>query len=289
MKRERTSQVVLVLVGLFYSFWGYLLFDALWHSRWLNGHNDVLPMFLSLNTVLGVFLLLAVKQPVKHRSLIAYGAWSSLAHGFTMTIQSAEAAARGMHRRDSPQDIVIFGIIGIALLALLPGKQSASASAGDLRTIERANSSGGIAMQRPGGVTLIVVLDFVSAAICLLVALAGFVGGSFLAGVLSQATPGLSDSVAAGGGIILGIAFLIGALIFGLMGFGLIKLQNWARILTIVLTIFGSVGNLVRFGVHGVVFVQAIFLVYYIWVVWYLFQPHVKAVFGQQPPAQAQA
>jgi hypothetical protein len=128
MKRERTLQVVLVLVGLVYSFWGYFLFDALWHSSWL-GHSDVLPMFLSLNTVLGVFLLLAVKQPAKHRSVIAYGAWSSLAHAFTMSIQSAEAAARGMHRRDSPQDIVIFVIIGIALLALLPGKQSASASA----------------------------------------------------------------------------------------------------------------------------------------------------------------
>jgi hypothetical protein len=72
MKRERALQVVLVLVGLSYSFWGYLLFDDLWHSRWL-GHSDVKPMFLSLNTVLGVFLLLAVKQPVKHRSVIAYG------------------------------------------------------------------------------------------------------------------------------------------------------------------------------------------------------------------------
>ena len=127
MKRERALQVVLVVVGAFYSFWGYLLFDALWHSKWL-GHSDVTPMFLSLNTVLGVFLLLAVKHPAKHRSLIAYGAWSSLAHGFTMTIQSAEAAAHGMHRKDSPLDIVIFTIIGIAILALLPGKQSASAS-----------------------------------------------------------------------------------------------------------------------------------------------------------------
>jgi hypothetical protein len=85
MKRERTLQVVLVLVGLFYSFWGYFL-EALWHSSWLNGNDEVGPMFLSLNTVLGIFLLLAVKQPAKHRSLIAYGAWSSLAHGFTMTI-----------------------------------------------------------------------------------------------------------------------------------------------------------------------------------------------------------
>ena len=95
MKRERTLQVVLVLLGLFYSFCGYLLLDALWHSSWLNGHNDVLPMFLSLNTVLGVFLLLAVKQPVKHRSLIAYGAWSSLAHGFTMSIRPRRTGCTG--------------------------------------------------------------------------------------------------------------------------------------------------------------------------------------------------
>src|SRR3984893_6282974 len=63
MKRERALQVVLVLVGLFYSFWGYLLFDALWHSRWLNGHNDVLPMFLSLNTALG-----PCRQRIRHET-----------------------------------------------------------------------------------------------------------------------------------------------------------------------------------------------------------------------------
>ena len=129
MKRERTLQVVLVLVGLFYSFWGYFLFEALWHSSWLNGNDEVGPMFLSLNTVLGVFLLLAVKQPAKHRSLVAYGAWSSLAHGFTMAIQTAEAWARGIHRNWSPWDIVIVGVIGIVLLALLPAKQPAPASA----------------------------------------------------------------------------------------------------------------------------------------------------------------
>jgi hypothetical protein len=123
MKRQRALQVVLVVVGLLYSFWGYFLFGALWHSSWLKGHNDALPMFLSLNTALGVCLLVAVKQPARHRSLIAYGAWSSLAHAFTMTIQSAEAAAHGMHRSDSPWDIVMFGVIGVALLALLPAKQ----------------------------------------------------------------------------------------------------------------------------------------------------------------------
>jgi hypothetical protein len=55
MKRERALQTVLVLVGSFYSFWGYILFDALWRSRWLNRNDDVGPMFVSLNFVLGAF------------------------------------------------------------------------------------------------------------------------------------------------------------------------------------------------------------------------------------------
>ena len=127
MKRERALQIVLVLVGLFYSFWGYILFDALWRSRWLRENDDVLPMFVSLNFVLGVFLLLAVKQPARHRSLIAYGAWSTLAHAFTMTIMSVEAWSHGLHRKDSPQDIVIIGGIGVLLLALLPAREPAPA------------------------------------------------------------------------------------------------------------------------------------------------------------------
>jgi hypothetical protein len=128
MKRERVLQVVLVVLGLLYSFWGYILFDNLWHLKWLNGHSDVMPMFLSLNTTLGVCLLVAVKHPARHRSLIAYGAWSSLAHALTMSIMSVQAVAHGTHRQDSPQDIVMFVVIGAALLALLPPQQTSSAS-----------------------------------------------------------------------------------------------------------------------------------------------------------------
>jgi len=139
MKRERALQVVLVLVGLMYSFWGYLLFDNLWHAKWLSGHCDVMPMFLSLNTSLGPCLLLAVKHPARHRLMIAYGAWSSLAHAFTMAIMSAQAVAHGMHRQDSPQDIVMFLVIGGTLLALLPAKQAspAGASISDPRFADR--------------------------------------------------------------------------------------------------------------------------------------------------------
>jgi hypothetical protein len=138
MKRERALQVVLVLVGLFYFGWIYFLFVALWHSSWLHGYDEALPMFVSVVFVLGAFLLLAVKQPAKHRSLIAYGAWSSLAHAFTMVIQTAEAWAHGIHR--NPLDIAIIGTVGVALLALLPAKQPAPAGSrpiGEPRFAER--------------------------------------------------------------------------------------------------------------------------------------------------------
>jgi hypothetical protein len=127
--RERALQIVLVLVGLFYSFWGYLLFDDLWHASWLSEHSDVMPMFLSLNTALGPCLLMAVRQPTKHRLIIFYGAISSLAHASTMTVQSIQAVAHGMHRHDSPQDIVIFAVIGLVLFALFPRRQASPAGA----------------------------------------------------------------------------------------------------------------------------------------------------------------
>src|SRR5690348_2025810 len=127
MKRERAVQAVVVSVGLLYLGWTYPLFDSLWHPRWLQNHQDAFPMFMSVNAVLGVFLLLAAKQPARHRSLIAFAAWSTLAHAGTMAIMSIEAWSHGMQRKDSPQDIVIVGAIGVLLLAVLPAKEPAPA------------------------------------------------------------------------------------------------------------------------------------------------------------------
>lgn len=127
MKRERVAQVVLVVVGLLYLGWTYPLFESLRQSNWLQKHQDAFPMFMSVNAVLGVFLLLAVKHPARHRSLIAFGAWSTLAHASTMLVMSVEAWSRGVQRMDSPQDIVIVGAIGVLLLAVLPAREPAVA------------------------------------------------------------------------------------------------------------------------------------------------------------------
>jgi len=118
MTRERALQVVLLAMGLYYLAWAFITFDILWHSSWLEGHQDALPMFTSVNGVLGICLLLSVRHPARHRSLIAYAAWASLAHACTMTIQTAAARAHGMQRADSPQDIVINGVVGVLLLGV---------------------------------------------------------------------------------------------------------------------------------------------------------------------------
>jgi hypothetical protein len=75
VKRERPTQIVLVLVGLFNLALIYFLFTDLWHSSWLlEGKNEIEPMFLSFFVPVGVFLLMAAKRPSDYRSMIALAA-----------------------------------------------------------------------------------------------------------------------------------------------------------------------------------------------------------------------
>ena len=117
MKRERVVQVALAVVGLLYLSWFIPLLQSLWHSSWIQGNQETLAMFTSVNTVLGVFLLMAVKRPARHRSLIAFGAWSSLAHASTMAVLTVEARAHGIPR--SPLDVVVIGAAGVVLLTVV--------------------------------------------------------------------------------------------------------------------------------------------------------------------------
>ena len=73
MIRERLTQVALVIVGLFNLALVRFLYRDLWHSAWLlQGKNEIEPMFLSVFITIGLFLLMAVKRPTQHRSMIAF-------------------------------------------------------------------------------------------------------------------------------------------------------------------------------------------------------------------------
>lgn len=119
MNRERALKVLLVLVGLFFVAGLYPLLPSL-----LNTHSDVSSgdkMMLSIYVTLGVFLLLAVRNPAAHRSLIAFTAWSSFAHGTVMAIMAVQIPAE---RTGLLVAVGVLAFLGVALLALAPAKPS---------------------------------------------------------------------------------------------------------------------------------------------------------------------
>src|SRR5579862_3481423 len=111
MIRERLLKLVLVIVGMFF------LSNFYWLAT-LRG-EETLQMMLSIYVTLGVFLLLAARNPSAHRSLIAFAAWSSLAHAAVMAVQSRYDAGERMHLLIGT---ILFGVIGGALFALPPAE-----------------------------------------------------------------------------------------------------------------------------------------------------------------------
>ena len=128
MKKERLTQIVLVIVGLLDLATIYFLYVDLRHSSWLlEQKNECEPMFLSFFIPVGIFLLLAARRPAEHRSMIALAAWWNICHGAVMAIQTVEARIHGVPREFA--DVVVFIVIGVVLLALLPAKREAVATA----------------------------------------------------------------------------------------------------------------------------------------------------------------
>lgn len=120
MNRERALKVVMVLVGLLFVAGVYPVAMDLWHANPADTGDD---MMLSLYVTLGVFLLLAVRNPSGNRSLIAFTAWSSFAHAVVMSalaLQPKQASERTGFLWGSAALVVI----GVALIALAPAKRS---------------------------------------------------------------------------------------------------------------------------------------------------------------------
>jgi hypothetical protein len=118
MRRERALKVVLVVVGLIFS---GLVYPLTMFVR----QEPALAMMLSLYVTLGIFLLLAARNPSANRSLIAFTAWSSFVHGMLM---AGQAFARLIARGELIGSAVLI-VIGVALIALAPARSVERVSA----------------------------------------------------------------------------------------------------------------------------------------------------------------
>jgi hypothetical protein len=108
MKRERVLKIVLATVGL--------LFVAAVYPLVIMRREPALQMMLSVYLTLGVFLLLAVRNPLANRSLIAFAAWSSLIHAATMAVQ----VYFKMIAKGELIGVAVFALVGAVLLMILP-------------------------------------------------------------------------------------------------------------------------------------------------------------------------
>lgn len=113
MVSERVLKIVLVVVGL--------LFCALVYPGLMFFSRDPgVAMIMSLYVPLGIFLLLAARNPTANRTLILYAGWANVAHAGVMAVQ---AYLRVIH----PQELIgvaVFGTVGVVLIAMAPAKHT---------------------------------------------------------------------------------------------------------------------------------------------------------------------
>jgi hypothetical protein len=116
--RQSYLRIALVAVGLIAIFGLYPLL-ILWPSGWAWGHgpSHYAMMIVGIYATLGVFLLLASRNPVAHRSLIWFTVWSSLVHGAIMAAQAVQDPAERGHLVG---DVPALFLIAIILALLMP-------------------------------------------------------------------------------------------------------------------------------------------------------------------------
>jgi hypothetical protein len=116
--RVRYLRVALIAVGLIFVLGIYPL-GIVWPSGWTwgHGHSHYLMMILGVYATLGIFLLIASKNPTAHTSLIWFTVWSSVVHAVVM---AAQALTDGAERWHLIGDVPALLVVAIVLAALTP-------------------------------------------------------------------------------------------------------------------------------------------------------------------------
>ena len=115
---SRLLSRALTLFGLVFVV-GLPILNRAWPGGWAWQPEQpaYLHMILSIYFTLGVFLLLAARNPARHLSLIWFTVWSSVVHGAIMGVQGlSDTAERGHLVGDAPALI----LVAIILAVLMP-------------------------------------------------------------------------------------------------------------------------------------------------------------------------
>ena len=116
--RIKYLRVALLVVGLIFIVGIYPL-TIIWPSGWSwhTGQSDYLQMILGIYATLGVFLLIASRDPLAYLSLIWFTVWSSVVHG---GIMAAQALTSSGHMGHLFGDVLALFVVAAALALLTP-------------------------------------------------------------------------------------------------------------------------------------------------------------------------
>ncbi len=114
--RDKALRIALVAVGVIFTFGIYPL-TVIWPDgfMWEPRQAEYEMMIIVTIAILGVFLLMASRNPAAHRSLISFAGWMSLLHGLLMLWQALQ---------DPTEHANLFGdvpaliLVGVVLLVL---------------------------------------------------------------------------------------------------------------------------------------------------------------------------
>jgi len=116
----KVLRIALVVIGVTFVIGVYPL-TIIWPAGWTwhaaGGHSDYLQMILGIYATLGVFLILAARDPLTNLSLIWFTVWSSVVHGGIMAIQSLVYPE---HRGHLLGDVPALLVIALVLAILTP-------------------------------------------------------------------------------------------------------------------------------------------------------------------------
>jgi hypothetical protein len=125
--RIRYLRIALTLVGLIFIF-GIWPLSQLWPSGWswhAEGRSHYLEMILGIYATLGVFLIIASREPMAHASLIWFTVWSSVVHAAIMAVQAASDPHQTGHLWG---DVPALLIVAAVLAVLMPRRRVSALS-----------------------------------------------------------------------------------------------------------------------------------------------------------------
>ena len=121
----RSLRVALLVLGATFIVGLYPL-TQLWPTgwAWTPAQPEYLQMIMAIYATLGVFLLRAARDPMRHLSLVWFTVWSSLAHGLVMAVQALRDPTERGHL---PGDVLVLLLVA-GVLAVLTLRATRSAA-----------------------------------------------------------------------------------------------------------------------------------------------------------------